>query len=101
MFIFYDKALRDRSFWPPSISCWLSVQIHAGVSARRRGTNADNLPGLNACERCKAIGNDRKEFLNPVRPRPNNQHGDLFGFQILLEGQILVERQQDIKLRTG
>jgi len=52
------------------------------------------LPGLNARERRKTLWKDRKEVLNPIGTRPNDQHGNSFGRQILLVGEVLVERQQ-------
>ena len=79
----------------------LSVRIHAGASTWQQGTDADYLPRLDALERRETFWNDRKEILNSVRPRPNDQHGNLFGSQILLVGQVFVERSQDIKLRIG
>ena len=52
-------------------------------------------------QRCEAFWNDRKEILNPVRPRANDQDRNSFCVQILLVGQVLVECQQDIELRIG
>jgi hypothetical protein len=69
--------------------------------ARRQRTNADDLTRLDSRERSKALWNDRKEVLNPVRPRPNDQNGNSVCVQILLVGQVLVESQQDIEQRIG
>jgi hypothetical protein len=61
----------------------------------------DYLTRFDSRERCEALWNDRKEVLNPVRPRPNNQNRNSFCVQILLVGQVLVESQQHIEQRIG
>ena len=69
--------------------------------ARWRRTDANNLSRLNGRQRSEAFWNDRKEILNPVRPRANDQDRNSSCIQILLVRQVFVECQQDIELRIG
>ena len=59
--------------------------------------DTDNLPRSYRRQRREACWHCRKKILNPIRPSANDQYGDPFGLQILLVGQILVQRQQDIE----
>ena len=64
-------------------------------------TDANHLPGPDALERGQAFRNDWEQVLDPVRAGTKNHNRNANGPEILLEGQVLVERQQDIELRIG
>jgi hypothetical protein len=62
------------------------VENPAGVSARRKRSDADDLPGLDALQRHEAFWIKRKQILNSLRPRSKDQYSNSCAIKILLLG---------------
>jgi len=59
------------------------------------------LPGPDALQCGQAFRNAWEQVLNPVRASTKNQNRNSNRPKTPLEGQVLVERQQDIALPMG